>query len=115
MLKYEVVEMAKYDLVGIGNALVDVLAPVDDSFLEGQGLDKGAMTLVDTDRAAAIYDKMPPGQEISGGSCGNTMAGFASLGGRGAFTSFGTICRPSASILKHRRRVKAPRPVPVWC
>jgi hypothetical protein len=85
MLKYEVVEMAKYDLVGIGNALVDVLAPVDDSFLEGQGLDKGAMTLVDTDRAAAIYDKMPPGQEISGGSCGNTMAGFASLGGRGAF------------------------------
>lgn len=77
--------MAEYDLVGIGNALVDVLATVDDSFLEGQALDKGAMTLVDTDRAAAIYDKMPPAQEVSGGSCGNTMAGFASLGGKGAF------------------------------
>jgi sugar/nucleoside kinase (ribokinase family) len=85
MLKYEVVEMAEYDLVGIGNALVDVLATVDDSFLEGQALDKGAMTLVDTDRAAAIYDKMPLAQEVSGGSCGNTMAGFASLGGKGAF------------------------------
>ena len=77
--------MAEYDLVGIGNALVDVLATVDDSFLEAQVLDKGAMTLVDTDRAAAIYDKMPPAQEVSGGSCGNTMAGFASLGGKGAF------------------------------
>ena len=77
--------MAEYDLVGIGNALVDVLATVDDSFLEAQALDKGAMTLVDTDRAAAIYDKMPPAQEVSGGSCGNTMAGFASLGGKGAF------------------------------
>ena len=77
--------MAEYDLVGIGNALVDVLATVDDSFLEGQALDKGAMTLVDTDRAAAIYDKMPLAQEVSGGSCGNTMAGFASLGGKGAF------------------------------
>jgi len=77
--------MAEYDLVGIGNALVDVLATVDNSFLEGQALDKGAMTLVDTDRAAAIYDKMPPAQEVSGGSCGNTMAGFASLGGTGAF------------------------------
>jgi sugar/nucleoside kinase (ribokinase family) len=77
--------MAEYDLVGIGNALVDVLAPVDDLFLEGQGLDKGAMTLVDMDRARAIYSKMPPAQEVSGGSCGNTMAGFASLGGKGAF------------------------------
>jgi sugar/nucleoside kinase (ribokinase family) len=85
MLQYEVVKMAEYDLVGIGNALVDVLAQVDDSFLEGQGLDKGAMTLVDTDRATAIYSKMPSAQEVSGGSCGNTMAGFASLGGKGAF------------------------------
>lgn len=77
--------MADYDLVGIGNALVDVLAPVDDSFLEEHALEKGAMTLVDTDRATALYDKMPPAQEVSGGSCGNTMAGFASLGGQGAF------------------------------
>ena len=77
--------MSQYDLVGIGNAMVDVLATVDDAFLEEQTLDKGAMTLVDTDRASEIYAKMPPAQEVSGGSCGNTMAGFASLGGKGVF------------------------------
>lgn len=77
--------MSEYDLVGIGNAMVDVLATVDDAFLEEQTLDKGAMTLVDTDRANQIYAKMPPAQEVSGGSCGNTMAGFASLGGKGVF------------------------------
>lgn len=77
--------MSEYDLVGIGNAMVDVLATVDDAFLEEQTLDKGAMTLVDTDRANEIYAKMPPAQEVSGGSCGNTMAGFASLGGKGVF------------------------------
>ncbi|MBG02772.1 MAG: adenosine kinase [Rhodospirillaceae bacterium] len=78
-------QMSEYDLVGIGNAMVDVLATVDDAFLEEQTLDKGAMTLVDTDRASEIYAKMPPAQEVSGGSCGNTMAGFASLGGKGVF------------------------------
>ncbi len=78
------VDMAEYDLVGIGNALVDVLAPVEDTFLESHALDKGAMTLVDNERSAAIYKDMPAAQEVSGGSCGNTMAGFASLGGKGA-------------------------------
>ena len=77
--------MSEYDLVGIGNAMVDVLATVDDAFLKEQTLDKGAMTLVDIDRASEIYAKMPPAQEVSGGSCGNTMAGFASLGGKGVF------------------------------
>ena len=77
--------MSAHDLVGIGNAMVDVLATVDDAFLREQSLEKGAMTLMDTDRAREIYAKMPVGQEVSGGSCGNTMAGFASLGGRGAF------------------------------
>ena len=77
--------MSEYDLAGIGNAMVDVLATVDDAFLEEQTLDKGAMTLVDIDRAGEIYAKMPPAQEVSGGSCGNTMAGFASLGGKGVF------------------------------
>ena len=77
--------MSEYDLVGIGNAMVDILATVDDAFLEEQTLDKGAMTLVDIDRASEIYAKMPPAQEVSGGSCGNTMAGFASLGGKGVF------------------------------
>ena len=79
------VDMTEYHLVGIGNALVDVLAPVEDTFLEAHALDKGAMTLVDNERSAAIYKDMPPAQEVSGGSCGNTMAGFASLGGKGAF------------------------------
>ena len=74
--------MSEYDLVGIGNAMVDVLATVDDAFLEEQTLDKGAMTLVDMERVKEIYAKMPPAQEVSGGSCGNTMAGFASLGGK---------------------------------
>jgi sugar/nucleoside kinase (ribokinase family) len=77
--------MSAHDLVGIGNAMVDVLATVDEAFLMEQSLEKGAMTLMDTDRAREIYAKMPVGQEVSGGSCGNTMAGFASLGGRGAF------------------------------
>ena len=77
--------MTDYDLVGIGNALVDVLASVEDAFVEAHGLDKGAMTLVDDRRSSAIYDDMPLGQEVSGGSCSNTMAGFASLTGKGAF------------------------------
>ena len=79
------VDMTEYHLVGIGNALVDVLAPVEDTFLEAHALDKGAMTLVDNERSTAIHKDMPPAQEVSGGSCGNTMAGFASLGGKGAF------------------------------
>ena len=53
--------MSQYDLVGIGNAMVDVLATVDDAFLEEQTLDKGAMTLVDTDRASEIYAKNAAG------------------------------------------------------
>lgn len=91
--------MSGYDLVGIGNALVDVLAQVEDSFLVEHGLAKGSMTLVEADQAGVIYDGMPPTHECSGGSCGNTMAGFASLGGRGAFIGkvrddqFGSVFR----------------------
>jgi sugar/nucleoside kinase (ribokinase family) len=77
--------MPRYDLVGIGNALVDVVAQAEDSFLQTNGLAKGAMTLVDAPTADALYDKMPPGIESSGGSTGNSMAGFAGLGGKGAF------------------------------
>lgn len=76
---------AAYDVTGIGNAIVDVIAHADDAFLAANGVEKGAMTLIDTDRAAALYDKMGPGVEMSGGSAGNTMAGFAQLGGRGAY------------------------------
>ncbi len=73
------------DVVGMGNALVDVIAHVDDTFLTEQALTKGAMTLIDATRAQALYDAMPPAVERSGGSAGNTMAGIASLGGRGAY------------------------------
>lgn len=73
------------DVVGIGNAIVDVIAHADDAFLARQGLVKGTMTLIDEQRAEALYAEMGPGIESSGGSAGNTMAGLASLGGRGAY------------------------------
>ena len=74
-----------YDITGIGNAIVDVLVDESDDFLAANGLTKGAMMLIDEDRARELYDKMPPGIECSGGSAGNTMAGVASLGGNGAY------------------------------
>lgn len=76
---------ATLDVVGIGNAIVDVLAHADDAFLAAHGLAKGAMTLIDAARADALYAVMGPGIEMSGGSAGNTMAGIASLGGAGAY------------------------------
>src|ERR1700722_13760809 len=74
-----------YDVAAIGNAIVDVIAPASDQFLDDQGLVKGSMMLIDDDRASSLYDAMPPAEEVSGGSAGNTIAGVASLGGRGAF------------------------------
>jgi sugar/nucleoside kinase (ribokinase family) len=74
-----------YDVVGIGNAIVDVLARTDDVLVQHQALAKGTMTLVDAARAEAIYAAMPAGVEKSGGSVANTIAGIASLGGTGAF------------------------------
>ena len=76
---------ATYDVIGVGNAIVDVLSPTEDDFLTRHGLDKGMMTLIDTDQAAALYDAMGPGIEVSGGSAANTLAGIASLGGKGAY------------------------------
>ncbi|MCH7943783.1 MAG: adenosine kinase [Proteobacteria bacterium] len=76
---------ATLDVVGIGNAMVDVLVHAEDAFLEEHGLAKGAMTLIDADRAAALYDVLDDGVEMSGGSAANTMAGIAALGGRSAF------------------------------
>ncbi len=75
-----------YDVVAIGNAIVDILAQSDDAFLAGEGMTKGAMQLVfSPEEADALYAKMGPGREISGGSAANTLAGLAALGGRGAF------------------------------
>jgi sugar/nucleoside kinase (ribokinase family) len=74
-----------YDVVGVGNAIVDVIANVHDDFLVEHELTKGSMTLIDTDRAKALYEDMPPGIETSGGSAANTLAGVASCGGKAAF------------------------------
>jgi sugar/nucleoside kinase (ribokinase family) len=76
---------AALDVVGIGNAIVDVIAHADERFLAARGLAKGAMTLVDAARAETLYREMGPAIESSGGSAGNTMAGLASLGGSGGY------------------------------
>jgi sugar/nucleoside kinase (ribokinase family) len=73
------------DVVGIGNALVDVLSHESDAFLDEHDLAKGAMQLIDADRAEALYSVMGPAIEVSGGSAANTMVGIASLGGAAAF------------------------------
>jgi sugar/nucleoside kinase (ribokinase family) len=78
-------DSAAIDVVGIGNAIVDVIAHAEEPFLAGEGLAKGAMTLVDAERAEALYRKMGPAIESSGGSAGNTMAGIAALGGAGGY------------------------------
>ncbi len=75
----------RFDVLGIGNAIVDVLARTDDGFLVKQGMHKGGMALIDEPRAAAIYDAMGPAIEVSGGSAANTIVGVASLGARAAF------------------------------
>jgi sugar/nucleoside kinase (ribokinase family) len=77
--------LAAIDVVGIGNAIVDVIAHADERFLVEQGLAPGAMTLIDAERAESLYRQMGPGIESSGGSAGNTMAGIASLGGSGGY------------------------------
>jgi sugar/nucleoside kinase (ribokinase family) len=74
-----------YDVAAIGNAIVDVISPADDAFLDAQGLAKGAMTLIDEARAADLYGRMAKGVETSGGSAANTAAGVASFGGRAAY------------------------------
>ncbi len=76
---------ARFDVLGIGNALVDVLAHSTDDFLSQNGINKGAMNLIDAARATDLYGKMEPAVEISGGSAANTMVGVAELGGRAAY------------------------------
>jgi sugar/nucleoside kinase (ribokinase family) len=73
------------DLLGISNAIVDILAHVDEEFLVDIGVRRGSMTLIDEERAQEIYERMGPATEMSGGSVANTVANFASLGGRAAY------------------------------
>ncbi|WP_179505911.1 MULTISPECIES: adenosine kinase [unclassified Sphingomonas] len=75
----------RFDVIAIGNAIVDVMAPATDDEIARLGLAKGGMTLVDADRAAALYAAMGPAREISGGSAANTLAGLAALGASCAF------------------------------
>jgi len=76
---------ARFDVVGIGNALVDVIAPAEETFLVDNGLVKGSMTLIETDRAVELYAALDRAVEMSGGSAANTVCGIASLGGRAAY------------------------------
>jgi sugar/nucleoside kinase (ribokinase family) len=76
---------ASYDVVGIGNALVDVITQADDAFLQSERLVKGSMTLIETERAVSLYSAMGSGIEMSGGSAANTMTGVASFGGKACY------------------------------
>lgn len=74
-----------YDVVGVGNAMVDVLGRVPDAFLERAGIEKGIMQLIDAERGIELYGMMGPAREISGGSAANTIAGLGMLGDRTAY------------------------------
>src|ERR1044072_1157908 len=76
---------AKYDVLGIGNAIFDVLVQTDERFLVDHGMTKGGMALIDEARAPAIYGDMGPATEMSGGSGANTIVGLAGFGARAAF------------------------------
>jgi len=91
------------DVVGVGNAIVDVLAQANDDFLTRHGLTKGSMTLIDEARATQLYESMGPGLEASGGSAANTMAGVASFGGTPAY--IGRVCNDQlGEIFSHDMR-----------
>jgi sugar/nucleoside kinase (ribokinase family) len=75
----------RHDVLGIGNAIVDILAYADDALVDELGLARSAMSLIDEERSAFLYNRMGPAREVSGGSCANTIAAVASLGGTGAY------------------------------
>ncbi|MEK0085526.1 adenosine kinase [Benzoatithermus flavus] len=74
-----------FDVLGIGNAIVDILAYAEESLVEELELPRGAMTLIDEERSAYLYRRLGPAREVSGGSCANTIAAIAALGGRAAY------------------------------
>ncbi len=81
--------MTTFDVLTVGNAIVDIISSCPESFITENGIVKGAMNLVDADRAQMLYGKMGPALEASGGSAGNTAAGVANLGGKAAY--FGKV------------------------
>lgn len=78
-------ENDRHEVLGIGNAIVDILAYAEEDLVAELGLVRGAMSLIDEDRSAFLYRRLGPAREVSGGSCANTMAAVASLGGRAAY------------------------------
>ena len=81
--------MTKYDVLTVGNAIVDIIARCEEDFLLENTITKGAMNLIDAERSALLYSRMGPAIEMSGGSAGNTAAGVASFGGKAAY--FGKV------------------------
>ncbi len=81
--------MAEYDVLTIGNAIVDIIARTEEDFLRENNIIKGAMNLIDAERAELLYSRMGPAIEASGGSAGNTAAGVANFGGKAAY--FGKV------------------------
>ena len=83
--------MTQFDVLTVGNAIVDIIARCEERFLTDNSIIKGAMNLIDAERAELLYSRMGPAVEASGGSAGNTAAGIASFGGRAAY--FGKVAR----------------------
>jgi len=106
------------DVVGIGNAIVDVLVQADDDLIDNFDLTKGTMALVDEQQAERLYAHVGPGLETSGGSAANTLAGIAQLGGRAGFiggcgmTSLAGSSPTTSAASAPATRHPPPRPVP---
>ena len=104
--------MKKYQVVGIGNAIVDVIAQCDDEFLAAMGIEKGIMQLIDRDRAEKLYAAMAERTEAPGGSVGNTIAGLGNLGLTAAFNRktgmfiLAGFINHFAQLLRHMEAVK---------
>ena len=97
--------MSHYDVLCIGNAIVDIIARAEDDFLRDNGIIRGAMNLIDMERAELLYERMGPAIETSGGSAGNTAAGVASFGGTAAF--FGKVADDAlGAIYRHDIRAQ---------
>ena len=97
--------MSHYDVLCIGNAVVDIIARAEDDFLRENNIIRGAMNLIDAHRAELLYERMGPAVETSGGSAGNTAAGIASFGGTAAF--FGKVADDAlGDIYRHDIRAQ---------
>ncbi len=97
--------MSRFDVLTVGNAIVDIIARCEDRFLSENDIIKGAMNLIDAERAELLYGKMGPAVEASGGSAGNTAAGIAGLGGRAAY--FGKVAQDQlGAIFQHDIRAQ---------